>query len=143
MVRKSTLAFGILFSAWFVIDVAATNAEACGGCRQRSCGSSCCAAPCYAPPVCSPCGSGCGSCGSSCGLFRSRCGGLFGSGCNTCSAAPVCTSGCVAGYAVPGSYSYAMQVAPNYGPAFVLTRVGVPSMRTSTVFRTSYAAPLR
>ena len=162
MVRKSALVFGILCSAWFVLDVAATNAEACGGCRRRSCGSNCCAAPCYAPPVCSPCGSGCGSCGSNCGLFRSRCSPC-GSSCNTCYAAPVfvapACSTCATGYAVPGAYGYAVRVAPTYGPSYVLSRAGVPSMtyassagypsyaapvtayRTNTVLRTSYAAP--
>ena len=144
MVRKSTLVLGILFSAWFVLDVAATNAEACGGCRRRSCGrSSCCARPCCPPPVCSPCGS---------------CGGSYGSAYNTGYAAPSCSSGCSAGNAAPGYYGYAVRNAPNYGPAYVLARAGVPSMtyasnsgyaapvsayRSRTVFRTAYATPLR
>ena len=150
MIQKCALVLGVLFSTWFALDT--TTAEACffGGCRSR-CGSSC--GSCYAPPVCSPCGGGCGSrCGGGCG----GCGmAYYGS---PVYAAPGCST-CATGYAVPGAYGYAVRVAPTYGPSYVLSRAGVPSMtyassagypvygapvtsyRTNSVLRTSYAAP--
>ncbi len=145
MVRKSALVFGIVFSAWFVLDLAATNAEACGGCRRRCCRTSCCSAT----PVCGSC---CGG-GSYYGA-PTYAAPIYGtSGCSSCSAG--------INYVVPGSYAYALRVAPSYGPSYILSRAGVPSAtyassagypsyavpvapyRTNSVFRTSYAAPLR
>jgi hypothetical protein len=164
MVRKSALVLGVVLSTWFVLDTAATNAEACGGCwRGGGCRSSCFRS----------CGSGCYGGGYYGGGYYG--GGYYGGGYNgggCCGGgyyggsgyygAPVyggssCSS-CSAGYTVPGAYAYAVRMAPNYGPSYVLTRAGVPRMantgaslyvpppatyRSSSVLRTSYATPLR
>ena len=160
MVRKSALVFGVVIAAWLAIDVAATDAQAFGllgrrCCQTSGCQTSCCPAPLPPPPpVCSPCGYSCNTC-------RPRCGLLFGlrsrSSCNTCNTCNTCSTGyaapinaplgcssCTTGinYAVPGSYAYAVQAAPNYGPTYFLSRAGVTSVRTTTVLRTSYS-PLR
>jgi len=109
MVRKCAFVVGtLLLTSWVVFDGLATSAEACGGCgggcggcRRRSCCSTCAPAP--------TCCSTCVSC------------------CSTCYVAPTCST-CVAGYAVPGYYAYAVRTpvyapvyAPTYAPAYAPT----------------------
>src|SRR5579871_3919025 len=131
MVRKSAFVLGILFSAaGLVLDGMASNADACGGCRRRGCGSGCssgCATTCYAPAP-APCCNTCNTCNSCCYTAP------------TC-----CTSGYVAGYYGPPAYSYV--VAPGYAPSYGYTMPAqtgpyysgyaapVTSVRTRTVYR--------
>src|SRR5436190_23671666 len=151
MMRKSALVLGVVFSAWFVLDVVATNAEACGGCRRRSC----CQSSCY-----SSCGSCCNTGGCGGGYYASSGyygGGYYGSsgyygrgyygnagyygrgyygnagyyGGGGDYGSPAyggssCSS-CSAGVAVPGAYGYAVRVAPGYGSSNLLTLTGGPS----------------
>jgi len=157
MIRKSALVFGVALAAWFALDVTATNAEACWGCRRSGCGGGCgsscgyggCGSYGYSGCGYGGCGyRGCGygGCGSSCGYggCGSSCG-MYRSGCNTCYAAPVyaapACSTCSTGYAVPGAYGYTVRFAPNYGPSYVQSRAGVPS----TIYPSSnpsYASPV-
>lgn len=151
MVRKSALVLGMLVAAWFAVDVTAPSAEACGGCggcRTRCCRPRCCSpcystcySGCYAAPACGSCGSYCATAYYAAPVY----------------AAPACST-CATGYAVPGAYGYVTQ-APVYGPSYVLSRAGVPSLtytsraaypsyavpvtayRSTNLLRTSYAAP--
>lgn len=181
MVRKSALVVGFVLAAWFMLDV--TNAEACG-CGRR-CGSGCgngygggCgygggygySGGCGYSGYSRGCGygGGCGGCGGGyCGGYGRGYGygygyGPYGSSYNGGYATPIYGSGCSTcstGYTVPGAYGYAVRMAPNYGPSFVLSRAGVSTSsnligarstssavpvtayRTNTVLRTSNATP--
>src|SRR5258708_15106937 len=119
MVRKSAFVLGILFSAaGLVLDGMATNAEACGGCRKKSCCSSGCSTTYYAPAP-APC---CNTCNT----------------CSTCYTAPTCcTSGCVAGYYGAPAYPYAYQVAPGYAPSY-----GYTMPAPTGPYYSGYAAPV-